>query len=54
MSDDEFIESLREFHKKADKEPVFSHLFRQAHSRAQADGQDIIDALKAELRLRQP
>jgi hypothetical protein len=53
VSDDEFIESLREFHKKAKGEPVFSHLFRQAHSRASADDTDIVEAIKAELKLRQ-
>lgn len=53
MSDEKFIQDLREFHERTEGDGTFSALFNFARIRAKADGQDIIDAIKAELRLRQ-
>ena len=50
---DRLAESLREFHAQTSPD-TFAFLFQQAAIRAEADEQDIVEAIQAELNLRSP
>jgi len=54
VSDEKFIEDLREFSNRTKGDGAFIALFNFARMRAKADEVDIVDAIKAELQLRQP
>lgn len=51
MAEEELFTALRKFNDKVGDGP-FINLFLLARQRANADGVDILDAIRAELRLR--